>query len=139
MTIEDISKICHQFPHVTEDIKWENHLCFCVGEKMFIVTAPDASPVSASFKADDEDFVELTERDGFIPAPYMARYKWVYVDNISRLNKKEWEIYLHKAYTMVAEKLPGKLKKSLGIGEPIQTAKTSTKAIKKKAAVKKKK
>jgi predicted DNA-binding protein (MmcQ/YjbR family) len=131
MNIEDISKICHQFPYVTEDIKWENHLCFCVGEKMFIVTAPDATPVSASFKADDEDFVELTERDGIIPAPYMARYKWVHVDNISRLNKKEWELYLHKAYTSVAEKLPGKLKKSLGMDQQA--------TVKKKAAVKKKK
>lgn len=115
MTVEDISKICRKLPEVTEDIKWENHLCFNIGGKMFVVTAPDASPVTASFKVDDEDFAELTEREGFIPAPYLARYKWVFVDSISRLTKKEWEVYLKKAYTLIAQKLPAKTKKTLGL------------------------
>jgi predicted DNA-binding protein (MmcQ/YjbR family) len=116
MSIEDIQKICKKFPHVTEDIKWENHLCFCVAEKMFIVTAPDASPVSASLKVDDEDFAELQEREGFKAAPYMARYKWIYVDDIKRFSKKEWQLYLTKAYDLIAAKLPAKTKKKLGIG-----------------------
>jgi predicted DNA-binding protein (MmcQ/YjbR family) len=115
MTVEEISKICRKLSQVTEDIKWENHLCFNIGGKMFMVTAPDTSPVTASFKVDDEDFAELTERDGFIPAPYMARYKWVYVDNINRLTRKEWEAYLKKAYALVAAKLPAKIKKTLGV------------------------
>jgi len=42
MTIEDIQNICKKFPYVTEDIKWETHLCYCVGEKIFIITSPDA-------------------------------------------------------------------------------------------------
>ena len=115
MLIEDIQKICKKLPHVTESIKWENHLCFSVGDKMFIITAPDDSPVSASFKVDDEDFELLQERDGFIAAPYLARYKWIKVDNIKRFNKKEWESYLRKAYDVVAAKLPTKTKKKLGI------------------------
>jgi hypothetical protein len=41
MQIEDLQKICKSFHGVTEDIKWENHLCFNVGEKMFLITAPD--------------------------------------------------------------------------------------------------
>ena len=30
-----------------------------------------------SFKVDDDRFLELTDRDGIIPAPYLARVKWV--------------------------------------------------------------
>ena len=115
MTIEDIQKLCKRFPHVTEEIKWETHLCYCVGGKIFIITNPDAIPVSASFKVDDEDFATLSEKEGFIPAPYLARYKWIYTDNINRASKKEWEFYLRKAYDIVAKKLPGKIKKQLGI------------------------
>ena len=33
--------------------------------------------VAMSFKCDDETFAELVEQDGVIPAPYLARAKWV--------------------------------------------------------------
>lgn len=115
MLIEDIQKICKQFPLVTEDVKWESHLCWCIGEKMFIITSPDESPVNASFKVDEEDFVLLSEKKGFIPAPYLARYKWIRVDDINRLSKNQWEEYLKKAYELVKGKLPAKMKKELGI------------------------
>ena len=116
MLVEDIQKICKKFPHATEDMKWETHLCYCIGEKIFIIISPDTSPVNASFKVDDEDFAELREKEGFIPAPYLARYKWIQVDNISRLSKNQWEEYLRKAYELVKVKLPMKKKKQLGIG-----------------------
>jgi predicted DNA-binding protein (MmcQ/YjbR family) len=115
MSIEDLQTICSKFKEVTEDIKWEDHLCFNIGGKMFLVTAPDKLPVTASFKASDEDFDELTEREGFIPAPYMAKHKWVFVDNINRLSKKEWQHYARKAYELTAAKLSAKFRKSIGL------------------------
>ena len=115
MTIEDLQAICKKLPHTTEDIKWETHLCYSVGGKVFIITNPDASPVTASFKVSDEDFAELSEREGLKPAPYLARYQWIYIDNINRLTKKEWQEYLQSAYSHVAAKLPAKTKKQLGI------------------------
>lgn len=115
MTIEGIQSICKQFRGVTEDIKWEDHLCFNVGDKMFIITAPDMVPPTASFKVPDEEFDEVSSREGFKPAPYLARHKWVYVDDISRLTKKEWEYFAKQAYTLVAARLPAKTKKQLGI------------------------
>ena len=115
MTIEDIQAICKKFPHVTEEIKWETHLCYCVGGKIFIITSPDASPVTASFKVNDEEFETLSEIVGFMPAPYLARYKWIYIDDINRMTNREWDIYLKTAYKLVAAKLPVKTKKQLGI------------------------
>ena len=38
MNIEQLRKYCLSFPHATEDVKWGNDLCFCVGGKMFCVT-----------------------------------------------------------------------------------------------------
>ena len=113
MEIEDIQKICRSFKGVTEDIKWEDHLCFNVGNKMFLITAPDKVPHTATFKVTDEDFELLPEREGFIPAPYMARYKWIYVDDINRFSKKEWEKYLKQSYDLVFAKLPLKVKNGI--------------------------
>ena len=115
MTIEDLQEICSRLAGVTEDIKWEEHLCFNVGEKMFLVTNPDKFPASASFKVKPEEFDELSAREGFSPAQYVARYKWVYLNDISKLSPKDWEYYIHQSYELVAAKLTVKLKKELGL------------------------
>lgn len=115
MTIDAIQRICEKLPGVTEDIKWENHLCFNVGGKMFLITAPDEVPVSASIKVSEPDFDELAEKEGFMPAPYLARYKWIFVDDISRLSPKQWEKYITDAHQLIASKLPARVKKELGL------------------------
>lgn len=113
MTIEELQEIAKGFPGLTYDIKWEDHLCFNVGGKMFLVTAPDNVPVTASLKVSDEDFEKLTQQQGIIPAPYLARYKWIFVDDINRFSRKEWQHLLQQAYQLVYDKLPAKIKKQL--------------------------
>jgi len=97
---------------------------------MFLVTGPDQSPPTASIKVSDEEFESLTNRQGIIPAPYMAKHKWVYLDSINRFSKKEWELYAKQAFDLVSAKLSKKQKKLLGL-LPADTA------PKKKAAVRK--
>jgi predicted DNA-binding protein (MmcQ/YjbR family) len=113
MNIEDIRKICKKLPAVTEDIKWENHLCFCVGAKMFLITGLDEVPIGASFKTEPDDFEELAARDGFRQAAYLAKGQWVSVDDISRMTPKEWEHYLRTAYQLVKAKLSKKLQREI--------------------------
>ena len=115
MSIDDISKLCKKLKGTTTDIKWEDHLCFNVGDKMFLITAPDSVPVTASLKVSDDDFADLTQREGIIPAPYLARYKWVYLDDINRLTPKEWSHYIVEAHRLVSAKLPAKTRKALGL------------------------
>lgn len=113
MHIEDLQTICQQLPGTTEDIKWEDHLCFNVGSKMYLITSPDKVPHSASFKATPEAFEALCEREGFTPAPYMARYKWVQIDDISRMGKAEWTQLIQQSYDLVFGKLPAKVKREI--------------------------
>ena len=115
MEIESIQKICGKYPGVTEDIKWENHLCFCVGEKMFLILGLDETPTTSSIKTSDEDFTSLSEQDGFKPAPYMARNKWVWMDSIDRLSQQDWETYIEKAYKIISQKLSKKKQLELGL------------------------
>ena len=115
MNVEYIKAICKKLDAVTEDIKWGNDLVFSVGGKMFCVVGLDQSPATASFKVKEDDFEEMCNRDGFKPAPYLARYKWVWIEDIGRLNKKEWEQYIRQSYKLVKDKLPLKTKKELDL------------------------
>jgi len=113
MDIETLQKICNSYPGVSEDIKWENDLCFCVASKMFLVIGLDRVPTTASFKVTEEEFDELSSREGFKPAPYLAKNKWIWVDDIGRMNKKEWESSARKAYELIKSKLPKKTQSAL--------------------------
>ncbi len=115
MDIEALQRICKALPHVTEDIKWGNDLCFCIGEKMFCVVGLNQSPTTASFKVLEEEYEAISNREGFKPAPYTARYKWVLVDNLTRMSEKEWRFYTEQSYNLVKNKLSEKLKKELGL------------------------
>jgi predicted DNA-binding protein (MmcQ/YjbR family) len=115
MTVEELRAISLKLPGVTEDIKWEDHLCFSVGDKMFLVTNPDQVPSSASFKVTEEDFHEVISRDGFAKHTYLGRHHWVQLDDINRLKKKEWESYIRQSYELVAAKLSKKIQKQLGL------------------------
>ena len=105
MTLDQLRELCLSFPGVTEDIKWGQDICFMVAEKMFCVTSAEGG---ASFKVTAEQFAELTEREGIVPAPYMARNMWVYVAHFSSLKPKEWQLYIRQSYELIRSKLPKK-------------------------------
>jgi predicted DNA-binding protein (MmcQ/YjbR family) len=111
MNVEDIQAICRKWKGVTEDIKWGHDLVFSVGEKMFCVVGLDQFPITASFKVTDEEFDEMSSRPGFKPAPYVAKYKWVWIDDVRKMKKSEWAKYLGQSYELVKAKLPAKLRK----------------------------
>jgi predicted DNA-binding protein (MmcQ/YjbR family) len=112
MDLETLRTFCLSLPAATEDVKWGHDLCFCVGEKMFCVASMEP-PLTFSFKVPDEDFDELASRPGFIPAPYMARNKWVMVNDASKIKKKETEQMVRQSYEMIKSKLTKKLRTSL--------------------------
>ena len=114
MDIEVLRTICLSFPAVTEDVKWGNDLCFCVGGKMFCVTNLEP-PHTFSFKVTDAEFEELSQSEGFIPAPYMARAKWVLVTDSSKLSRRDLKKYLKQSYDLIRAKIPKRKLKELGI------------------------
>ena len=107
MTIESIQNICKKLPHVTEDIKWGNDLCFMVGEKMFCVAVLEG-PLKILFKVTEAEFDEISNLPGIIPAPYVAKHKWVLVENVKVFNKTKWEYYINQSYQLVKAKLSKK-------------------------------
>jgi predicted DNA-binding protein (MmcQ/YjbR family) len=112
MNIETLRQICLSFTSVTEDIKWEHDLCFCIGGKMFCVTTllPEGG---VSFKVRDDEFEEISARIGFQPAPYMSRAKWVMLTDTHLLSEDDWQFYIKQSYDLVKAKLPKKVQQSL--------------------------
>lgn len=130
MNIEWVRQHCLSHPYATEQIQWGNDLLFKVGGKMFAGVPLEPARVWLSLKADPEEFAELVEHPGVIPAPYMARAKWIAIENERALPRNEVFRLISKSYEMVFAKLTKKLQAELTAGK---TKKTGASSPKKKA------
>ncbi|WP_266159562.1 MmcQ/YjbR family DNA-binding protein [Dyella silvatica] len=113
MTVAQLDALCGNWPGVTRDIKWETNLVFSVGEKMFVVMPADGGG-RLSFKVEDERFLELTDQPGIIPAPYLARARWVLIAEPQHFDTAELASFIRASYGLVRAKLTRKLQASLG-------------------------
>lgn len=113
MNIDELRKLCLSFPGATEQIQWGDDLLFKVGGKMFVVIPLEPARLWLTLKADPEDFAELTERPGIVPAPYLARAKWISIESPDTLPQTEVAALLLKSYELVAAKLPQAMQRAL--------------------------
>lgn len=113
MAMTWVREVCLSFPGATEQVQWGNDLVFKVGGKMFAVLPLDPATVVLSFKCADEEFAEFVERPGVIPAPYLARAKWVALEDEDAMPARELKGLLRTAYDIVRQKLPKKQQASL--------------------------
>lgn len=106
MSVEAVRKTCLGFAGVTEQVQWGDKLVFKVGGRMFAVAALEPAAVWLSFKCSPESYVELLERPNIIPAPYLARAKWVALETRDAVLPSELAALLRNAHEQVAAKLP---------------------------------
>lgn len=137
MDVESLREFCRKLPFVTEDIKWEDHLCFSVAGKMFVVCSLDAaSPHRISFKSTPEDFAQLIEREGVVPAPYLARNHWVALESFDAMRDPELREHVSAAYQLKLAALPKRIREQIAEGKAPESA-LRKRPPKKKAAGKK--
>lgn len=105
-------------PRVTETLQW-NLLVYwvldkAVGGKMFATLDPEAAGAQVlTFSAPPERYHDLLERDGVVPAPYLARVHWVAVADWQVFPQRELHDHLHTAYLKVEAKLPPRTQRAL--------------------------
>jgi predicted DNA-binding protein (MmcQ/YjbR family) len=107
--IDWLRTYCLSLPHTTEHVLWGDHLVFKVGgnsKKMFAVGALSPQGHRMSFKCTPEDFAELTEQPGIVPAPYSARMHWVALETEDALPRAEIKRLVKVSYDLVIAKLP---------------------------------
>jgi predicted DNA-binding protein (MmcQ/YjbR family) len=111
--VDWVRKLCLSFPAATEKVTWGADLTFRINEKIFAVTVLEPAKVWLSFKCSEENFADLTERAGIIPAPYMARNQWIALETKEALQKEELRDLLRESYDMVFSKLPKKIQQAV--------------------------
>jgi predicted DNA-binding protein (MmcQ/YjbR family) len=111
--VDWIRELCLSFPNATEQVTWGADLTFRISGKIFAVTVLEPARVWLSFKCSAENFAELTERAGIIPAPYLARAQWVALETKEALQKEELAGLLRESYDLVFAKLPKKTQQAL--------------------------
>ncbi len=117
MDIDWIRDLCLSFPQTTEQIQWGDDLVFKVAGKIHAITVLHPAKIWLCFKVSAENFAELTERPGIIPAPYLARAKWVALETKDALSSDELTLLLRESYDMVVAKLPKKTREALASGK----------------------
>lgn len=115
--------LCEGLPHATHDIKWKKNLVYSVGQKMFACFSAEGGP-GVSFKTTPEDFLRLTKIAGVIPAPYAARFHWVYVQRDDALPADAVCDLIRESRRIVLDALPARLRTALA-GNAKPQAKTS--------------
>jgi|SRR5271157_2749265 len=108
MDITWVREYCLSLPHTTEKVQWEDVLVFKVGGRMYAIVALEPGDTWLSLKCSSEEFADLVERPGIIPAPYLARAQWVALETEDALPRVEVERLLRQAHDLIFAKLPKK-------------------------------
>lgn len=111
MDIEMFRTYCLSLPGTTEGMKWGDHLCFMVHEKLYVITSLDDGMIT--FKCDPEEFDELVARDGINQAGHMAKRQWVSLDYLEVLPEKELKERIAASRALVITKLPKKVQAAI--------------------------
>ncbi|WP_419254654.1 MmcQ/YjbR family DNA-binding protein [Caulobacter sp. ErkDOM-YI] len=106
---------CRALPAVTMDRPWGSDQVYKVGGKMFAVIGNAVAQGGVSFKVSDVAFEVLIETGRAIPAPYLARAKWVKFHDLGALDDAEVEDWLKSAHGLVAAKLTKTVRAELGL------------------------
>ena len=110
MTPTQLRKLAGRWPGVNEDVKWGADLCLMVDDKMFLVTAMEGG--AFTIKVEGERFLELTDRPGIEPAPYLARAQWIKVEP-GALPAAERDALIRRSYELIRAKLGKKRQREL--------------------------
>jgi len=110
--IDWLRPYCLSFPHTTESVQWES-LVFKVAGKIFAIAALEPEKNVLSIKCAEEKFAEMVECPGVVPAPYLARAKWIAFESEDAIPHQELRAMVRESYDLVVAKLPRKAKLEL--------------------------
>jgi predicted DNA-binding protein (MmcQ/YjbR family) len=114
----EIEAFCLSLPAATLSVQWGEERVYKIGGKMFAMLGPKTDkPHHLFFKAGETSFHILTQLRHIVPAPYLARAHWVYLERLDALATKELKAYLERAHALAAAGLSKKKRTALGIAD----------------------
>ncbi|MCF8466053.1 MAG: MmcQ/YjbR family DNA-binding protein [Sneathiella sp.] len=117
MTRTEFDRFCSSLPAVNNVVQWGNASVWKIGGKIFAICSSWGSGEAQkiSFKCSDLTYAILTEQKGIIPAPYLARAKWVQLISETAMPDADIEAYILEAYSIIKAKLTKATRKNLRI------------------------
>lgn len=101
-------------------MQWRGASVWKIGGKIFAICAKwgEGGHDKISFKCSDLAYAMLCQQPGVIPAPYLARAKWVAVDAADALGDPAIRDYIAAAHAIVTGKLTKAKRRELGLTLP---------------------
>lgn len=120
MTRDEFDSFCKSLKATTNVIQWGNATVWKVGGKIFAICSHwgKGEQQKIAFKCSDFSYLLLTEQEGIVPAPYLARAKWVQLTTANALSDDEIKAYITQAHKIIAAKLTKTKQKQLGLLPP---------------------
>jgi len=112
MTPEAFDAACRALPAVTHVVQWGDSDVYKVGGKVFAIRGLGGA---VSFKVSEIAYEVMIEAGIARPAPYLARAKWVAVDDLAAVDADEMAGWLANAHSLIAAKLTRAQRGSLGL------------------------
>jgi predicted DNA-binding protein (MmcQ/YjbR family) len=108
-----VGRVCLALPAATLDHPFgDDHDTYRVGGKMFAMVGGKGG---LSFKVSDIAYAVLTETGHARPAPYLAKAKWVHLDDPAAWDDAELTDHLKTAHALIAARLTRKARAELGL------------------------
>ncbi len=107
MTREEFDIFCGKLKSTTNVIQWGNATVWKIGGRIFAICSHwgEGEQQKISFKCSDLSYQILCELPGIVPAPYLARAKWVQITTTDAMNDDDIRGYIKDAYDIICRKL----------------------------------
>lgn len=117
MTRAELDDYCAGLKSTTHVVQWGNASVWKVGGKIFAICSNwgEGKHTKISFKCSNLAYEVLTQMPGIIPAPYLARAKWVQVETAEGMSDQNIKDHIDAAYEIIAAKLTKAQRATLGI------------------------
>ena len=117
MTRDEFDAFCQTLKATTNVIQWGNATVWKVGGKVFAICSHwgKGEQQKVSFKCSDFSYMLLIEQEGIAPAPYLARAKWVQIQNDQAMSDEDIKDYITQAHSIIAAKLTKAKQRELGL------------------------
>lgn len=117
MTRDEFNIYCAALPATTNVVQWGNASVWKVGGKIFAICSVwgEGSHSKIGFKCSDLAFTVLCEMPGIIPAPYLARAKWVQIETPEGMSDDSIRDHITAAHEIITTKLTKTLRVELGL------------------------
>jgi predicted DNA-binding protein (MmcQ/YjbR family) len=120
MTRQEFDEFCGSLTATTHVVQWGGASVWKVGGKIFAICSGwgQGDLPKFSFKCSNLAYSVLTDMPGIIPAPYLARAKWVQLETAEAMADAVLKQHIGAAYFIIVAKLTKAMRQELGLELP---------------------